>query len=97
MVVGLECLDEVACHNGCFLTVATVEADLPAAGLGFGECDINTKVPEHFDGSLSYFWKELVYETGRTEGHPYLGGLSALSAATTSMPCHERNVADSAL
>ena len=37
VVVGLKRLDEVACDISGFLTVAAVEADLPAAGLGFGE------------------------------------------------------------
>ena len=94
MVVGLERLDEVTRDICGLLAEAAVEADLPATGLGFRECNINAKVPEHFDGRLSYFWKELVYEAGRAEGHPDTGGLPALSAATTSMPCHPRNVAD---
>ena len=96
MIIRLEGFDKVASNICCCFTMAAIESYLSTTGLRFGECDINAKVPEHFNGRFPYFWKKLVHEAGCAKSHPYPGGLPTLSTSTTSIPCHSRNVAEGA-
>ena len=89
MLIAFEGLDEVACDIGRLGAIATVEPDLPTAGLVLGERNVDAQVPEHFDGRHADFWKELIHEAGSAECDPDSGRPPLALSTATSMPCHK--------